>query len=78
MSRYVLKGTKNKGERVGKIKLDDERILVLDGQAVEMTDEEHDNLVSQGYTLHKRRDRTSGSQDDNDNEDDTPEKGGDN
>lgn len=79
MGRYVLKGTKVKGKRISKIRLDDDRTLILNGEAVEMSDEEHDSLVDQGFTLHKRPDRASDKQDEQDDKENTdpPEKGGD-
>lgn len=52
MAQYVLKGAKRQGERVGKIEVDADRTLVLDGDPVELSEDEH-KALSQSYKLRK-------------------------
>lgn len=44
MASYILRGSKQRGQKVGRVNLNDERILVLNGEPVELSDEEHEVL----------------------------------
>lgn len=83
MAKYVLKGTKQQGGVVNSVQVDDDRVLVLDGEPVELSEEEHKTL-SQSYNLRKAADDSTsdGNEGDSDgNEGDTGDgspKGGEN
>ena len=70
-TRYKLTGTKNSGEKVGRVILegttaDPARFIDLGGEG-DLTDEEHKRLVAGGYRLRK-----VGEDSDDDNEGEAP------
>jgi hypothetical protein len=50
---YRLYGTKNQGERVGSVKLSRNRVMVLRGEPVELSEKEVDDLRARGYDIRK-------------------------
>ncbi len=44
MASYILRGSKQRGKKVGRVHVADDRVLVLDGPAVVLTDDEFSNL----------------------------------
>lgn len=73
-SKYKLRGSRTPGEKTDQITLSGDRVLVLNGDSIELSDAEHDRL-SKDYVLHK----TSGpskSDDDSKPNNDKNEKGG--
>jgi hypothetical protein len=42
MASYILRGCKQRGARIGRVNVDDDRSLVLNGAPVELSDEEYE------------------------------------
>ena len=88
MSKYVLKGSIRRGSRVSAVGFGDGRKIMLDGDPVELTQDEYDQLSAR-YVLQEITDigeQNEGPQDEDEQDDnpadepentDPPEKGGD-
>jgi hypothetical protein len=50
MASYILRGCKQRGARVGRVNVDGDRSLVLNGAPVELSDEEYEGF-QQRYVL---------------------------
>jgi hypothetical protein len=51
-SRYKLHGTKNQGEKVGRVKVDG-KTLVVGGESVELTEKQAEELKARGLDVRK-------------------------
>lgn len=50
MASYILRGSKQRGKKVGRVNVDADRLLVLNGAPVELSDEEYEQF-QQSYVL---------------------------
>jgi hypothetical protein len=44
MASYILRGTKQRGGKIGRVNVDADRSLVLNGEPVELSDEEYEQF----------------------------------